>query len=455
MSRTVLLEPMAVIGGRRTMFLRDAFGGEVPLSCPYPPLELASTAALLQRFDLPVELIAANVHGLSHEAVASRLVRRPPERVLVPSAWGSLDDDLSLLRLLRRALPRTELILSGPNVTAEPERAAGIAHLVIRGEPEEAMLRLARGHARSDIPNLAWWSDGELVTTDRALPAEYENYPVPARELLDLRRYRVPFSRRLPSTTIASSRGCTHTCSFCPSQLWYRRQVRYRRLDRMAEELTDLVGRYRMRELVFRDETFTQDPERVEAMCELLGRYPLTWRCFATVDTVSPSMLRSMASAGCVQVCYGFESGDDGILAKTGKRTLVEQGFDAARWTREAKMEIAGTFVVGLEGENERTLQRSIDMALDLNLDYVQVNAATPLPGTGFGRRHQRRGAPRPGRFRWSGGDAERDVRRFYRQVYLRPGYVMGRLRSRRGLRSLWQHALLGWRMALYLAERP
>ena len=91
--RVTLIDPLAVIDGREALFLRDVFGGEVPLSCPYPPLELASTAAVLREAELPVELIAANVLGIRHDAVVRRLRPDPPAIVAFPSAWGSLDDD--------------------------------------------------------------------------------------------------------------------------------------------------------------------------------------------------------------------------------------------------------------------------------------------------------------------------------------------------------------------------
>ena len=71
--RVTLIEPLALINGREAIFLRDNFGGEVPLSCPYPPLELLYTAALLREASIPVELIAANVLGMHHDAVVARL----------------------------------------------------------------------------------------------------------------------------------------------------------------------------------------------------------------------------------------------------------------------------------------------------------------------------------------------------------------------------------------------
>jgi radical SAM superfamily enzyme YgiQ (UPF0313 family) len=164
-------------------------------------------------------------------------------------------------------------------------------------------------------------------------------------------------------------------------------------------------------------------------------------------------------------VCYGFESGDEDILRKTGKGTTIEQGRQAARWTHAAGMEISGTFIVGLEGDTVETISRSIEFAKENNLDYIQVNVAVPMPTTGFGKRAKKQGRMSdPDKFRWSGAQTSetetlssdalpKQARRFYREFYLRPSYIAGRLTSRRGFNSLISHARLGLRMAKFLAE--
>lgn len=466
--QVVLVDPLAVIDGRKALFLRDNFGGEVPLSCAYPPLELAFTASVLRRAGIPVDLIAANVLGLHHAALAERLRADPPQMVVVPSAWGSLIDDFRLMAILREALPDTRLVLYGANMTADPERPlrSSEVDIVILGEPEEAVLALAGGdEPLEEIPNIAFLRDGELVCTSRRLPLGWPTYPLPARDLLDLSRYTIPFSRRIPVTTISTTRGCPKKCTFCPTQIWNKREVRARPVPLVLEEIDELVLRYGMREVSFRDDTFTWDRDRVVEICRGLLRrgHDLTWRCFATVDTVDAELLSLMARAGCVQVCYGFESGDDAILRKTGKATTVAQGRDAVRLAQAAGIEVSGTFIVGLEGETRESVERSIAFAKECDLDYVQVNVAVPMPTTGFGRRHSRRGLDsRPERFRWSGaetseteamGAAElsRTVRRFYRSFYLRPQYILGRLTSRRGFRSLLSHARLGIKMLAHV----
>ena len=465
----VLLDPLAEINGRKAIFLRDNFGGEVPLSCPYPPLELAFSAAVLREADIPVQLIPANVEGWSHAEVAERLAPNPPAYVLVPSAWGSLLDDYRLMEILRSALPDTTLVISGPNVTAEPERTLrnSAVDIVILGEPEEAILRLSQGVAWHDVPNIAFLEDEQLQTTERRPPPEWEQYPLPARDLLDLSKYTIPFSRRLPSTTLATTRGCVHRCVFCPTHIWNKGKVRARPVDLVLQEIDELVGRYGMREIIFRDDTFTWDRERVISICEGLFErdYDLTWRCFATVSTVDQELLQTMSAAGCTQVCFGFESGDEQVLRRTGKGTTVAQGYQAVNWSRNAGLEVSGTFMVGLEGATPETIERSIQFAIDNDLDYVQVNVALPMPATAFGKRRKRKGlSSRPEIFRWSGeatsehealdaADLPGYARRFYRRFYIRPQYIASRLTSRRGVLSLFSHAELGLKMAAYLVE--
>ena len=81
------------------------------------------------------------------------------------------------------------------------------------------------------------------------------------------------------------------------------------------------------------------------------------------------------------------------------------------------------------------------------------------MPSTGFGKRQRRQGrSARPEIFRWFGSstggtdeieavDMPRMVRRFYRRFYLRPSYVLGRLRSQRDMDVLWMHVRLGMQM--------
>ena len=93
------------------------------------------------------------------------------------------------------------------------------------------------------IANLAYCDDGEVVQNPRVLPEGFVDYPLPARDLLDLSQYQIPFCRRTPATTISTTCGCAHTCTFCPTQIWFQRTVRARPVPRVLCEIDELVDK--------------------------------------------------------------------------------------------------------------------------------------------------------------------------------------------------------------------
>ena len=108
----------------------------------------------------------------------------------------------------------------------------------------------------------------------------------------------------------------------------------------------------------------------------------LSWSCFARIDTVTPELLLLMKKAGCHQIMYGFETPDETILKNIDKRTAPEQFQNAIRWTRAAKINIRGAFMLGNPGETETGLQKTIDYAKKADIQLAVFNITTPYPGT-------------------------------------------------------------------------
>jgi radical SAM superfamily enzyme YgiQ (UPF0313 family) len=89
-----------------------------------------------------------------------------------------------------------------------------------------------------------------------------------------------------------------------------------------------------------------------------------------------------MRKAGCWQVLYGFESGDDRMLKLLKKGNTVEMNKRAIRLTQEAGLEVRGDFIVGTPGETWESLEKTVQFAIDMKLDYAHFNKFTPFPGT-------------------------------------------------------------------------
>ena len=54
------------------------------------------------------------------------------------------------------------------------------------------------------------------------------------------------------------------------------------------------------------------------------------------------------------------------------------------KWTKDAGIEIRGSFMIALPGETPALAKETIKFAIELEPDYAQFSITTPYPGTGL-----------------------------------------------------------------------
>jgi len=177
---------------------------------------------------------------------------------------------------------------------------------------------------------------------EQPLLEDVDKFPFPARDLLPNEKYSAPFARHVPFGLILTARGCPFRCVYCATRGYYGNSWRARSVENVIAELKEMVERYRIRDIGFWDDTFTVNKKRVIEICRrIIGeKLKIGWICLARVDTVDPEILSWMKKAGCYQIQYGVESGDEEILRNLGKNTTVAQIKRAFQWSREAGIEV-------------------------------------------------------------------------------------------------------------------
>lgn len=366
-------------------FERDWSGGEVPTSIIYPNLDLAYAAALLRQNGAKVDIIDANALCLSHNQVLKIIAQKKPSFVAIPSSWPSFPDDLRLAKMIKGSSSSVKIIISGPNVTAEPLPAldSGFIDYVVLGEIENPCLEIIT----NDINyNIAYKSNNNLIIKERRICDDLDAFPFPARDLLPNDKYWAPFTRSNPFTMIFASRGCPHKCIFCPSNIWYMNKLRFRSTGNILDEIREIIDKYNIRDIIFKDLSLTINKNFCFSLCEgIIARgFKINWRCFSCVDTVDKELLTIMNDAGCYQISYGIESGSQNILDMNKKRITISQITEAIRLTKETGIEAAGSFIFGLYGDTLETVKQTLRFALGLGLDYAQFQLAIPIPATEF-----------------------------------------------------------------------
>ena len=241
------------------------------------------------------------------------------------------------------------------------------------------------GVSLENIQGVAFKKGGQIVINSPRLPiGNLDTVHLPAYDLINIDGYSSPSSTRKPYTTYIRSRGCPFFCNFCGVQRMFTRQYRCESPQKTIENVDYLVKKFGIREILFKDSEFVINKKSVMDFCDLLAarKYDLIWGCNARVDTVSMELLRNMKAAGCSQITYGVESGDQKILNDIGKRITPDQARAAIKMTKQAGINCVTNFILGHIGETKETIQKTIDFAKELDADYTVFGSLMAFPGS-------------------------------------------------------------------------
>jgi len=424
----------------------ERYGGLAAAASSLPSLGVLWIAAVLRRAGHAVRVVDAMAQGMSVSEAVRETLRGGPDIVGISSTTLTAVRAGEIAKVLKEASPAMRIIMGGVHITAAPAETMGRFPWIdvgVLGEGEvtasELVGALLDGGELSGVRGIAYREDGGIrFTPPRPYIKEMDGLPLPAWDLLpgfpDKFRPVPTRYRKLPVAHLVTGRGCPYRCTFCDRSVFGQR-YRYFSADYVLECIGELAGRYGVREIVFEDDTFTVNRGRLLEICERIRReHPrLSWSCLGRADTVDPGMLRLMRDAGCWQIGYGIESGDQDILDSVNKGVTVEEVERAVRWSKEAGMYVKGFFIIGFPGERPDSLERTIRLALNLPLDDITVDFMTPFPGTELSRI-----AGQLGRFEdaWErmnllepvfvphglkASDLIRAQRRMMRRFYLRP----------------------------------
>ncbi|MDP2727413.1 MAG: radical SAM protein, partial [Dehalococcoidia bacterium] len=356
----------------------------------YPPLGLAYVAARVEAAGHQVCIEDFNLAPhRSHEEQLERIAESRPDLVGI-TCMSHVYHGARLLAQGIKSRLGCAVVVGGPHPSIFKETLLEEQSIdfVVYGEGEETLLELSKclegGRTPEDVAGLCWRREGEAVRNPpRVALKELDALPFPARHLLRLQDYPLRAPDGTPMATLITSRGCPYDCSFCFKGL-FGRTYRQRSVANVIHEIAELTRAYQIRNFYFVDDLFTLNQEWLHDFSQAIVGADLNirWKCLARVDRVNPHILQQMWQAGCREVHYGIESGNDTILRSITKNVSLSQVREAVSWTRQAGMLVKGYFMLGLPGDTEETILSTVDFASSLELDEAMFSLTTPFPGT-------------------------------------------------------------------------
>ena len=304
-----------------------SFEGSIYFGCraPHLPLELGYARSWLERAGHEVLLLDGPLGGQTNAELADSVAAFAPGMTVVTTApsylfWRCAPPELRVPRAFLDALGRRggRTVAIGPHGSATPEttlRKLG-CEIVVRGEPEELLPRLAADEPAATIPALAFLSGGGVAVTGGPHATAFVDEPAlfwPSEWIARHHHHHHRFDREPagPGAEVEASRGCPYHCSFC-AKIDFRDGYRRRALAPLLEEIDALIAQG-VTYVYFIDEIFLPNAPLLEALCERALQFGIQTR----IDLWKPDMLDLLGRAGCVSIEAGVES-----LTEAGRAAL-------------------------------------------------------------------------------------------------------------------------------------
>jgi anaerobic magnesium-protoporphyrin IX monomethyl ester cyclase len=447
-----VMKKMVLINPPLTM--KERYGALAKAGSKLPPLGLCNLASIV-RETADVSIIDAPALGLGIKETFEMIEAFNPDLIGITAVTISVNNAAQLAKYIKEKECLSPIILGGPHVTAVPKETLKRFpefDIAVIGEGEETLLELV---TKSDtrlnlegIKGLAFRKNGEIIfSSPRPFIKNLDELPLPIWDILP--NFPEAYSQsamrchRFPSACLITSRGCYGKCTFCDTACFGKR-IRNHSAEYVIAMIKDLINRYGVKDISFYDDNFIAFPQRISKICKMIidEKLDITWSCDSRIDAVqSFDQLQMVKQAGCWQICYGIESGNQKILDEVKKNVSLERVKQVVEWTAKVGIYVKGFFMMGLPLETEETIKETINFAKELPLTNAHVTFTTPFPGSELYKTASRYGvfnndwskmnmwAPVLIPHGLSKKILQKNKKKFFREFYLRPRIVYNYLR--------------------------
>jgi len=355
------------------------------------PTWLAQPAAMVDGS----RLIDAPAHDQSWDDIKHEVDDK--ELVILHTSTPSFRQDVQTAELIKERNPKAVIGFIGAKAAVESEtclKASQAIDFVARNEFDFTIVDVASGMALADVDGISWRAaDGSIVhNKDRAVVEDMDSLPFVSpiyKRDLTIDKYFGGYLRH-PYVSFYTGRGCKSRCTFC---LWPQtvggHNYRVRSIPHVIEEVKYILKEMpEVKEIFFDDDTLTDNGPRVADLARALGElgfgkpgFPVSWSCNAKAN-VPYDVLKVLRENGLRLLLVGYESGNQKILHNIKKGLRVDVARQFTKDCHSLGIVIHGTFILGLPGETEETIEETIEFAKEINPHTIQVSLAAPYPGT-------------------------------------------------------------------------
>ena len=387
----LLIKPNADTGG----YMKDIFSIT-------PPMAYLSIAAYMRKFGIKIGILDAEIENFDDEKTLE-IIKESDAKIIGLTAMSSYyKDALRLAKKIKEKFPNKKIVIGGVHISSLPKDVIkeDCFDFGIIGEGEVPFYKLADALLKKgDYKNIKglMFKDKEKIIDNGYGDCimDLDEIPRYAYDLIPVERYKATpaVSIENKSITMYTRRGCPFQCIFCASDV-ISKKTRAFSAKRVFEDILWTKEKYGIKEIIFWDDSFTIDRQRIIDLCNLIieNKLDIIWTVETRADLCDEELLRLMKKAGCWCIFFGVESGSDRVLKIIKKGETKEQIRKAFKMCYKLGIATRASFILGLPGDTKESMQESINFAKELNSEVTQFQITVPFPGSELFREYEKYG---------------------------------------------------------------
>lgn len=326
----------------------------------YPDLSLIWAATIAnQSENAVVDFIDANTEKITAKEAEARMGQQY-DAIILKAALPTIKYDIQYAKRLKDKYPAAKMVLGG--------HAAKLLKKWIEDNVPEvdevALLPI------EDYVNQLLNPGTEKLHLDE--------FPTPDYQLTAYEKFLDAYGNLRVS--LATSRGCSFRCEYCPYASFYGQQIEFRSTSHVMQDIHTLLD-MGINGIVFRDQFFTAKRQRVIELCEriIAEKLDIHWTCETRIETLDEELIDIMVKAGMKGIFFGIESSSETILEHMGRKNgAKDRTAELTQYLNGKGIETGGFYIVGFPEDTWDSIVNTFMYSIKLNTTFAKFSIYDP-----------------------------------------------------------------------------
>jgi len=353
----------------------------------------------------PFKLYSGYYHfGMGWEEIRQKIKDSKADVFGISSSFTPYHGEaLEIAQIIKEWDRRKIVVMGGAHVSCDPEsvlRSPYVDYVILgEGEVRFPLLLEQIGKGKVDkieeIDGIGYRKNGEIrINPLQNFIHDLDSLPHPARELLDLDRYRM---RKKRSTVIITSRGCPHGCAYCSAHLVMGASFRTRTPEAILKEMKECQEKYGIEIFDIEDDNFTFDQGRAKQLMNLIiekfgeEKIELSAMNGVSFASLDEELLGLMKKAGFKTINLSYVSTDPSTKERMGRPKAKTEFDEILEDAERVGLNVIAYAILGMPGQ---TIEEMVDTLIYLMGEKVLIGPSIyyPTPGTPLFERCEKEG---------------------------------------------------------------